>query len=65
MIKKAKTKRIEPQWIYNKDKKPTHVYLTIEDFNRFIEKIKETAQTARKLVAENKKKGIKFPFETK
>ena len=46
--KKIKKKPIQPQYLYDKNGKVKQVYLTIDDFDRFMTKLKNFSEAARK-----------------
>ena len=54
MIKKQpkkltkKLKPIQPQYLYDKNGKVKMVYLTIDDYNRFMTKLRKFSEAARK-----------------
>jgi hypothetical protein len=54
MVKKKKT--IKPQFYYDKNKKPVAVYLGIEDYTLFMNKLKKFSDEARSQAMKQKKK---------
>ena len=52
--KKTGKKPIQPQFLFDKNGKVKQVYLTIDDFNRFMDKLKRLSEEARKRVEKQK-----------
>lgn len=53
-----KKKNIEPLYIYDKNRNPQEVYLSIDDYNLFMEKLKKLSEQARSKVKVKVKKKL-------
>ncbi len=50
-----KNKIIKPEFFYDKNNKPIYVYLSIDDYNSFMERLKKFSDEARQRALAKKK----------
>ena len=56
MMKKSTV--IQPRFFYDKNQKPVSVYLTIEDYTAFMQKLQKMAATVKRKMAIKKSKPV-------
>lgn len=52
--KQTKKRIIEPQYLYGADNKPAYVYLSIEDYEAFMEKLERFSKKAQACAKKSK-----------